>query len=56
MSDEYVDPSGNTAQFKAFADREEPAPAKAARPVGVIIGGVAAAIVLLAIVVYLTMS
>jgi hypothetical protein len=55
MSDEYVDPSGNTTQFQAFVDRQETAPAPT-RPVGVIIGGVAAVIVLLVVVVYLMMS
>jgi hypothetical protein len=55
MSEEYMDPSGNTAQFQAFADRPEPAPAPT-RPVGVIIGGVAAVIVLLSIAVYLLMN
>jgi hypothetical protein len=55
MSEEYTDPSGNTAQFQAFVHRQEPAPATT-RPVGVIIGGVAAVIVLLAIAVYLLMS
>jgi len=55
MSDEYTDPSGNTAQFQAFVSRpEEPAPAKRA-PVGLIVG-VAVAIVAIAVVTFLIVS
>ena len=55
MSDEYTDPSGNTAQFQAFVQRpEEPAPAKRA-PVALLVG-VAAAVVVLAVVIYLVLS
>jgi hypothetical protein len=55
MSEEYTDPSGNTAQFQAFAQRpEEPAPAKRT-PVALLVG-VAAAIVVLAVIAYLALS
>jgi hypothetical protein len=56
MTDEYSDPSGNTAQFQAFASRPpEPEPAKRT-PVGLIVG-IAAAVVVLAVVVgYLLLS
>lgn len=50
MSDEYLDPSGNTEAFRVFAEREEPAP-PSRRPMGLIIGiAVAAAVVLVAVV------
>jgi hypothetical protein len=53
MTDEYNDPSANTAQFQAFASRaEEPAPAKG-RPAGLIVGVVVAVIVVAAVVAYL---
>jgi hypothetical protein len=56
MSDEYTDPSANTAQFQAFVHRvEEPAPAKGA-PVGLIIGIVAVVVVVAAVVAYLALS
>jgi hypothetical protein len=57
MTDEYTDPSGNTAQFQAFAQRaEQPvAPAKRA-PVAALVGVAAAIIMIAAVVVYLLMS
>jgi hypothetical protein len=56
MSDEYTDPSGNTAQFQAFANRvEEPAPAKGT-PVGLLVGIGAAVIVVVAVLAYLVLS
>ena len=56
MSDKYTDPSANTAQFQAFASRaEEPAPAKRA-PVGLIVGIVAAVVVVAAVVAYFALS
>jgi hypothetical protein len=52
MTDEYNDPSANTAQFQAFVHRpEEAAPVKA-RPIGLIIGGVVAVVVVIAVVAY----
>jgi hypothetical protein len=55
MTDEYTDPSGNTAQFQAFANREEPVPAKST-PAGMIIAVVAVVIVFAAIAAYLVMG
>jgi hypothetical protein len=57
MSDEYSDPSGNTAQFQAFVHRveEEPAPAKRT-PVGLLIGVAAVIIVVAAVAAYLVLS
>jgi hypothetical protein len=55
MSDEYTDPSGNTAQFQAFASREEPAPAKNT-PAGMIIAVIAVVIAFAAIAAYLVMG
>jgi hypothetical protein len=50
MSDEYQDPSGNTQAFRAFAQRDEPAPApRSNRPL--IIGGVVAIVVIVLVVV-----
>jgi hypothetical protein len=37
MSDTYNDPSGNTAQFRAFVSEPEPEPAP--RSVGLIVAG-----------------
>ncbi len=49
MSDPNVDPSGSTEQFKAFVQHTEPASTRSF-PVGAVVGGVAA-IVVVAIVV-----
>ncbi|WP_176308491.1 hypothetical protein [Micromonospora sp. NBS 11-29] len=32
MAENHIDPSGNTAQFRAFVDSPEPAPAAASAP------------------------
>jgi hypothetical protein len=55
MTDEYTDPSGNTAQFQAFANRAEPAPARST-PAGLIIAVAAVVIVFAAIAVYLVIG
>jgi hypothetical protein len=52
---EYQDPSGNTAQFQAFANQPEPAPAKRF-PVPALIGVVVAVIVVVAVTAYLAFS
>jgi len=39
MRDEYVDPSGNTQQFRAFALAEEPPPSRPV-PTGLLVTGV----------------
>ncbi len=54
MSDQHVDPSGNTAQFRAFVQRPEPAPAK--RSPLPIVAGVVAALVVIAVIVWLIAS
>jgi hypothetical protein len=52
MTEEYTDPSGNTGQFRAFANRpDEPAPARRAST-GVIIG-IAAVVVVVVVLAYL---
>ena len=56
MSDEYTDPSANTAQFKAFVSRpDEPVVAKRT-PVGLIVGIAALALVVVAVVAFLALS
>ena len=53
MSNEFADPSGNTEQFKAFAQAPADAPARSRTPM--IIGGVVA-LALLALVVFLMLG
>jgi hypothetical protein len=55
MADEYVDPSGNTEQFRAFVQRTEAAPEKPAMSRMLVIGIVAAVIVVAAVVAILAM-
>lgn len=52
MSDNSVDPSGNTEAFRAFTEHAPPEP-KAASKTPLIIGGVVVAVVVIAIVVWL---
>jgi hypothetical protein len=52
MSDNSVDPSGNTEAFRAFS-QEAPQEPAAASKTPLIIGGVAVAVVLIALVVWL---
>jgi hypothetical protein len=55
MSDANQDPAGNTQAFRAFVQRDEPAPARSNLPL--IIGGVAAVIVIaLVITAFLTLG
>jgi|GraSoiStandDraft_5_1057265.scaffolds.fasta_scaffold354986_3 hypothetical protein len=56
MSDEYQDPSANTAQFQAYASRPVEEPAKKSTPIGLLVGIVAAVVVVAAVVAYLLMS
>jgi hypothetical protein len=44
MSDEYMDPSGNTAQFRAFVSEPEPAPNPGRRTAILVVGGVLAVV------------
>jgi hypothetical protein len=52
MSDNYADPSGNTEAFRAFTQHEPPEPAARSKT-PLIVAGVAAAVVLLAVIVWL---
>jgi hypothetical protein len=52
MSDNSVDPSGNTEAFRAFS-QEAPQEPAAASKTPLIIGGVAVAVVLIALIVWL---
>ncbi|MEV0727458.1 MULTISPECIES: hypothetical protein [Polymorphospora] len=54
MSDEYVDPSGNTEAFQAFTQTAEPAESSSKLPL--IIGAAVAAVVLLALVGWLALG
>jgi hypothetical protein len=53
MSDEYVDPSGNTDQFKAFVRSDQPEPARSKAMLYV---GLAVAVVVLALLAFLVLS
>ncbi len=52
MSDQYPDPSGNTAQFQAFVQRAEPEQERRS-PLPWVLGIVAAVIVLGAVIAFL---
>ncbi|MEV0153143.1 hypothetical protein AB0H57_05295 [Micromonospora sp. NPDC050686] len=56
MSENFTDPSGNTAQFRAFAHAPDDAAAPAPSRLPLVIGGVAAAVVLLAVAVWLALA
>lgn len=47
-----IDPSGTTAQFRAYAQSEDKAPAKRS-PAPVVVAGVVVAVVVVALVVWL---
>ncbi|WP_189171228.1 hypothetical protein [Pilimelia anulata] len=51
MPDMYNDPSGNTAQFRAFAATPAPAPEKKS-PVGLFVGVGVAAVVVIGLIVW----
>jgi hypothetical protein len=54
MSDNSVDPSGNTEAFRAFTERTSPEPpAATASRTPLIVGGIVVAVVLIAVVVWL---
>lgn len=55
MSDEYVDPSGTTDEFRAFAQSDGAAPPARSRT-PLIIGVVAAVVIAAAVVVLLVVS
>ncbi|MFI7070410.1 hypothetical protein [Micromonospora sediminicola] len=57
MAENYTDPSGNTAQFRAFVDAPEPATAAAAPSRVPLIAGLAvAAVVVVALVAWLALN
>jgi hypothetical protein len=57
MSDEYLDPSGNTAQFRAFAHSPETAaPAQPASRLPLMIGAAAVAVLLVVLVAWLALG
>ena len=52
MSDNRVDPSGNTEAFRAFTDSTTPEPPAASRT-PLIVGGVVVAVVLIGLIIFL---
>lgn len=56
MSDDRIDPSGNTQQFQAFASAGTGAPEPAASRAPLVIAVVTATIVVLTIVAFLALS
>ncbi|MEV0805835.1 hypothetical protein [Micromonospora sp. NPDC050200] len=56
MSDEYMDPSGNTEQFRAFAHAEPAAPVKAAARLPLVVGAAAVAVLLVAVAAWLALG
>jgi hypothetical protein len=56
MSDNNVDPSGNTEAFRAFTHNAPAEPAPAASKTPLIIGVAAVAIVLIAVIAWLALS
>jgi hypothetical protein len=53
MSEPQIDPAGNTQQFKAFAQRQEPEAAAPQRSYLVPVIAVVAVVIVIAVVVYL---
>lgn len=51
MSDAFNDPSGNTAQFRAFVSEPEPAPKRSAQ-IGVLVVGAVLAVIAIALAVW----
>ncbi|QLQ37630.1 hypothetical protein [Micromonospora robiginosa] len=58
MTENYTDPSGNTAQFRAFVDAPESATAAASTPsrLPLIVGAGVAAVVVVALVAWLALG
>lgn len=54
MSDNHVDPSGNTEAFRAFT-RTTPDPTEAPSRAPLVIGGVVVAVVLIALIAWLAL-
>jgi hypothetical protein len=53
MSDNHVDPSGNTEAFRAFTQSAPPEPQTANSRTPLIVAGAAAAVVVLALIIWL---
>ncbi|MCW3814844.1 hypothetical protein ONA91_10290 [Micromonospora sp. DR5-3] len=56
MSENYTDPSGNTAQFRAFVDSPDAAAAAEAPSRLPLIAGIGVAVVVVAVVVWLALA
>ncbi|MEU5938861.1 hypothetical protein ABZ807_06665 [Micromonospora sp. NPDC047548] len=59
MSDEYMDPSGNTEQFRAFAHAEPAAPAapaEVASRLPLLVGAAVVAVLLVAVAAWLALG
>ncbi|MGR6321886.1 hypothetical protein Q2K19_16250 [Micromonospora soli] len=56
MSDNYTDPSGNTAQFRAFVDSPEPAAAAQTPSRLPLIAGIGVAVVVVALIAWLVLG
>ena len=50
MSDNHVDPSGNTEAFRAFTQTPQPPPAKSRTPL--IVGGAIVLVILIAVIIW----
>ncbi len=50
MSDNHVDPSGNTEAFRAFTQTPQPPPAKSRTPL--IVGGAIVLVILIAVLIW----
>lgn len=53
MSEPQIDPAGNTQQFKAFAQRDEPEPVAPKRSYLIPVIAAVAAVIVVAVVVFL---
>ncbi|SBT50735.1 hypothetical protein [Micromonospora narathiwatensis] len=58
MAENYTDPSGNTAQFRAFVDSPDPAAAAAEKAPSrlPLFAGIGAAVVVIALVAWLALA
>lgn len=56
MRDDYADPSGNTAAFRAFVDAPEPVAAKPSMRLPLIIGAAVAVVVVAALALWLALG
>lgn len=56
MSDEYLDPSGNTEQFRAFAQAESATPVEAASRLPLIVATAVVAVLLVTVAAWLALG